>query len=347
MIENNSKLLSLMLSDARKAGDLYSPGDYWKKKTFAAIRDIEKYGLENFRDGSNIVGASFTDTALIDTRNFSSTGARELIRKLYKYVPPFKSLFDSQVAYTNNFFSKLNSEINEKITNTFYYQDILARYNLPKNNTRGGCKTFCKLGETQISHHYMQMLMDLDYISQKLPINESRTYFEIGGGYGAFAHCLLENYKNIKKIVYLDIPPNLYVGTQYLKSFFGNSVIDYQESRSQNVISFKDNDDLEIYCIAPWQIEDLACSIDFFHNAHSFVEMPKRVVINYAQYIKKLLSNTGLISLITYSVSPNNSFTPEELPDAIGIQSGNFTLSSQKTLYSDRTYIHITSQIKL
>ena len=75
--------------------------------------------------------------------------------------------------------------------------------------------------------------------------------------------------------------------------------------------------------------------------------MPKRVVINYAQYIKKLLSNTGLISLITYSVSPNNSFTPEELPDAIGIQSGNFTLSSQKTLYSDRTYIHITSQIKL
>lgn len=79
--------------------------------------------------------------------------------------------------------------------------------------------------------------------------------FEIGGGFGQYIHVLLQNYSNIKKILYLDIVPNIYVGTQYLKRFYGESVIDYNITRKMNKIQFSDNNKLEIICIAPWQIE--------------------------------------------------------------------------------------------
>ena len=52
--------------------------------------------------------------------------------------------------------------------------------------------------------------------------NEIRSYFEIGGGFGANIHFLITNYPNIKKIIYLDAVPNIYVGTEYLKFHYKN-----------------------------------------------------------------------------------------------------------------------------
>ena len=96
---------------------------------------------------------------------------------------------------------------------------------------------------------------------------------------------MLTNFKNVKKVVFLDRVPNLYVGTEYLRSFFGNSVIDYTKTKEMKEIKFKDDESLEIYCIAPWQIEKLNIEIDHFHNACSFVEMPPKVIQNYAKHI--------------------------------------------------------------
>ena len=98
----------------------------------------------------------------------------------------------------------------------------------------------------------------------------------------------------------LNIVPNIYVGTQYLKRFYGGSVIDYNITRKMNKIQFSDNNKLEIICIAPWQIEKVQCSIDFFHNSHSFIEMPKNVILNYFKYIGKFISENGRISIVTY-----------------------------------------------
>ena len=45
--------------------------------------------------------------------------------------------------------------------------------------------------------------------------------------------------------------------------------------------------------------------IDHFHNAASFVEMPKKVIENYVKYIKKF--KTKEISLISQRTSANVS----------------------------------------
>ena len=82
-----------------------------------------------------------------------------------------------------------------------------------------------------------------------------------------------------------------------------------------DTITFSNNEELEIFCIIPSQIELIDADIDLFHNAHSFVEMPKAVVKNYAKNIERILSKTnGSISLVSYDkFDLNTTFHPEEL----------------------------------
>ncbi|KKL50990.1 hypothetical protein LCGC14_2299960, partial [marine sediment metagenome] len=135
-----------------------------------------------------------------------------------------------------------------------------------------------------------------------------------GGGFGANIHLLLENYKNIRKVLYLDIPPNLYVGTQYLKAFYGDAVVDFRSLRNRDSIKFSSNDELEIFCIAPWQIERIYDPVDIFINSRSFVEMPKDTVKNYIDNFRRLpKSKDSAIALITYEDrDPNTLFHPDE-----------------------------------
>ena len=100
--------------------------------------------------------------------------------------------------------------------------------------------------------------------------------------------------------------------TEYLKFHFKNKVKDYLSIKNINKIEFANNDDLEIYCIPPWEIEKINVEIDHFHNAASFVEMPDFVIKNYCKYIKKF--NTKEISLISYAeYDPQTTFNPESL----------------------------------
>ena len=41
--------------------------------------------------------------------------------------------------------------------------------------------------------------------------------------------------------------PNLYIGSQYLKAFFGNAISDYRSLRKSDHLGFSKNDELEIF----------------------------------------------------------------------------------------------------
>jgi hypothetical protein len=127
----------------------------------------------------------------------------------------------------------------------------------------------------------------------------------------------------VKKIIYLDIAPNLYVGTQYLKSFYGDNVIDYKNNKNLKRIEFSKTDELEIFCITPQQIENIDSKIDFFHNAHSFVEMPIEVIKNYSNKIKMLMMpGKSVISLVSYDgYDLSTTINPAELPGFFSVDS--------------------------
>ena len=116
--------------------------------------------------------------------------------------------------------------------------------------------------------------------------------------------------------------------------------------KATNTVPYKQihndiDNELEILCIPPWIIEKVDVEIDHFHNAASFVEMPKTVINNYIKFIRKF--KTKEISLISYEIfDPKTTFNPEELNTFFN---NELNISWKKTLIKDynKRLIYLTS----
>ena len=313
-INDDLDLLEEMIADAKDQPALYHPGPYWRNKSDNALSEIKRCGIQDFRGSSNYIGQSYSDNVSIDIRDGFNFGLEKILRWVTK-VYPLRIVYDAQVNLTKSYAGESLVYLQEILHDKPRVRELLKKYKVPYS-ILGGCLRTVKIDGNDYSIHYLNLLDQHDHIATRIQFDNIRTVFEIGGGFGTNIHLLIENYPNIKKVIYLDIPPNLYVATQYLKAFYGKSVYDYQKHKKVERISFSDTDDLEIYCIAPWQIEKLNVSIDIFINSHSFVEMPERVVSNYVNYIMKLLdSNKSVIALTTYdNFDLNTTMNPARMP---------------------------------
>lgn len=308
------ELLDIMLVDAEHQPPLYNPGSYWATKAKNAAKEIKKYGIAEFRGSTNLIGMSYADNLCIDSRNSYNQGLKKLARWLTK-IFPVNRIFDSQVRLTEARANEAIRYAQEVIRLKEKDRRLLEKYSMPYS-LLGQCLTKAEIDGKEYSTHYLSLLEQHDNIASHINFKKAHAIFEIGGGFGTNVHLLIENYKNIRKVLYLDIPPNLYVGTQYLKAFYGDSVIDYKASRNLKSIKFADDETLEIYCIAPWQIENFAGAVDVFMNSHSFVEMPKEVVRNYASKFSGFSkSEDAAIALTTYGCyNLESTYLPSELP---------------------------------
>ncbi|MAS81499.1 MAG: hypothetical protein CMF45_02270 [Legionellales bacterium] len=344
LIQNKIELLLSLWKDYKNANALYKAGPYWDKEGPIAIKDIKRFGITDFRGGGNTIGTSFTDASTIDVRPQWNLGVKNYVSFFLTNIYPFNKLFDFQVVYSKYYFDRLNERINYSILKDRELLLMLKKFKPPEENIKGGCKTHCSIEGVNVSHHYIQDLWRLRTISQEINLSENKTFFEIGGGFGSFTHCILKNYNKVRKVVYLDIPPNLYIGTQYLRSFYGDAVKDYNELRTKTEISFKDDDSLEIFCLASWQIENLRCEVDWFHNANSFVEMPKSIVENYGKFIKNLMSKNGSISLVSYDAFDSaTTYNPGDLPKLLNIRKDKLKVSMKpRALLESRSDFYAT-----
>jgi len=303
-------LLDNLIKDEKKIDRLlYSSGPYWDYKNSRAILEIRKGGLGDFRGTSAGIGTSFADNLVLDTRNEFNIKGR-IIGKIFSF-PFLNKFFSSQLNTTQN---HINSFIiNQAIVyqNNKNVENLINKYQF-KNTTEFGCIQIFEKLKKKYSIIYLQMADRIDKLSKSFNFKNIKSFFEIGGGFGANVHFLITNFPNIKKILYLDAVPNIYVGTKYLEHHFGKKVKNYLDLKNLDKIKFQNNDELEILCVPPWLIEKVDAEIDHFHNAASFVEMPKIVIDNYIKFIKKF--KTREISLISYDgYDLKTTFNPEEL----------------------------------
>lgn len=315
MLRDDPALLALMLQDAARQSELYRPGSYWRRKARNTADQIRRYGIGDFRGASSTIGLSFSDAVYLDVRHDLRGGARSLLRVLLSRVFPFKTVFDTQVTLTRAHEAQARRLRSLIVGANPRVRNLVERYTVPPS-LMGGCLDYAEVNGGRIANFYLKSLHQHDVIAQDLPFGEVESLFEIGGGFGAHVHCLVENYPRLKKILYLDIPPNLYIGTQYLRALYGAAVIDYGQTRASPVIEFSANDELEIIAIAPWQIERLRLSVDVFYNAHSFVEMPAQVVANYARHLAALpgFPRTRVVMLTYTGFDLRTTLDPESLP---------------------------------
>ena len=332
-------LLKTLVDDEKKINkNLYSSGPYWEYKNKKTMTEINKKGLNEFRGLSSGIGTSFTDNIAYDIRNEQNFKGR-IISKIFS-LPLISKIYKSQLNITKNYIDLYLENLAAVYKNNDEVKKLIEKFKF-NNTTEFGCVRKFKYLNKEYSIHYLKMADRVNKIAGIFDFNEIRSYFEIGGGFGANIHFLITNYPNIKKIIYLDAVPNIYVGTEYLKFHYKNKVKDYLATKKIKEISFEDNDDLEIICLPPWEIEKINVKIDHFHNAASFVEMPKEVVKNYINYIKKF--KTKDISLISYdNFDLSTTFDPELLSEFFDFK---LNISWKKDLIEDynRKLIYLTS----
>jgi putative sugar O-methyltransferase len=292
----NLDLLNILLKDEKKINkDLYSSGQYWKYKNERTVYQIKNKNFNNFRGLENSIGTSFADNIIYDYRNELNVKGR-ILAKFFS-LPVIKKIFNGQLNITYDHIINYLNNLSEIYKNNKKVLNLIKKYKF-KNTTEFGCLSKFSINNKEYSTQYLEMAYRINILKKKYNFKKIINFFEIGSGFGANIHFLQTNFPNIKKIICLDAVPNIFIATEYLKKFYGSSVKDYLFSRKLKKISFADNNDLEIFCIAPWQIESLNVEIDHFHNACSFVEMPDKIIKNYCKYIDK--NKAKEISLISY-----------------------------------------------
>jgi len=296
-------LLGALINDEKKINrSLYSSGPYWDYQNRRTIYQLKKNKIKDFRGIHSSVGTGFCDNLICDIRNEYNLKGRML--SLFYKLPIINKIFSSQIKLTSQYIDLYIKNLSIVYKNNKRIDYLLNKYSF-ENTTKFGCVQKFIKDHKEFSITYLTMANRIDILSRKFNFKKIKNYFEIGGGFGSNIHFLLTNFHNIKKIIYLDAVPNIYVGTEYLRFFYKENVKDYLHTKNYKEIKFQENDKLEIICIPPWEIEKININIDHFHNALSFVEMPEKVIENYVKFLKK--NNLNEISLISYDGYDTNS----------------------------------------
>ena len=339
-MQDDYELLELMVKDSVSAEGIYNPGPYWNSKSQRALRQIKRVGISDFRGRSNSIGVSFTDCEPLD----ATLGRGAMKHRIASWVfslPGLAGMQKAQVALARSLSDEKMMWKRVQLADSARVGDLLAKY-LLEDTTRAGCFDTVEVDGQTISIWYLSLLDTHDHLAEHIDYTQVRSMLEIGGGFGAYTHLLISNYPNMKKFLYLDIAPNLYIGTQYLRSHFPGAVRDYRDLRKQDSIRFREDNSLEILCITPFQLQEFVGSFDLIHNSRSFVEMPPEVVANYADISLRSLANGGAITLVSYDGFDKSTIPPQDLPTFFSVE---FERSTMQTLRPGRMDYHFVHKL--
>lgn len=332
-------LLDLMMEDQKVQGDLYRPGPYWVGYCGQMRAALARRGLGEFRSDA-VIGKGFADTCCLDPLDLMPM--HTLRHRLARYLLGRRAVrttvlrpYYERLRWWANYAQDFKDRYYNRLLGP-WFSDFSRRHSLPET-TVGRPTRVVDLGGQAIGEGYLSAFARIDNRKDRVDFRQTGSVLEIGGGYGAMAHSLLHLFPNIRKYVYIDVPPTLYVGTQYLKHFFGESVVSYELTRHLDRIAFSPDDRLEIFPLCPWQIERFASDVDLFWNSASFQEMPEPAVANYIRHIVRLLRKDGrgavcidayddngssaVISLQRLMLLLRESLALDEVRDHVGYQS--------------------------
>lgn len=163
--------------------------------------------------------------------------------------------------------------------------------NLPKENI-GNNNNSTKFLDYFFDNNELQHIKWANDLIKKIDCNKIKSICEIGGGYGSFARIILNNIN--AKYFLIDFPEANLISSFYLKSHFPKKKFFMYSEKNKNITD-KDLLENDIFIFPPWIINDLnnIIKIDLFINTHSFMEMPKKNIEEYFNFIHKRVSENG------------------------------------------------------
>jgi len=292
-----------------------SPGPYWQRNIRTAFNELRSHGLAEFRSVENNVGQSFSDSPIINVLPTYRSFGKRLIAIIQSNFWPFSHIFRMQVNLTRSWALKALEKESFHLSTSKQIANALTQLRMPSETMLGNPSGTTKIGNQIYSNHYLESLAIVQLVNYLELYRDAESVLEIGGGFAANAHIVLENFPKIGKYLYVDIAPTLYVATQYLKCLYGDAVSDCSAFEDNQQISFAHDDELEIFCILPSQLKQFIGKIDLLYNSHSFVEMSDAIVESYASEAHRLMSDRFRIALLSYHTNDTHqTVSSERLP---------------------------------
>ncbi len=312
-----------MLEDLPEQRELYRPGPYWQGYARRIAQAIREEGLARFRSSPRI-GRGYADVFADAPFSSADPGWRSSLFEASRAVPGGRALvaaIERRIARRNR---EAHAAKQRRLVEALdgWFSGFAAQHALP-DTCVGEPQRRIPFAAGEIGELYLRAFAWISECSRQVDLGRVQTVLEIGGGFGAMAHALLHLLPNIRTYVYLDIPPLLYVGTQYLKRFHGERVVDYLATRALERIDLAPAATRRIFAICPWQLERITGTIDFCWNSSSFQEMPAAVVAYYASQIGRLLAADGRVGFYVYlGGGARTTLRPEAIIGALRAHAG-------------------------
>lgn len=228
-IEDDQELLDLLIHDGAMQDAIWEPTAFWKPYCDHIRNELSRASLKQFRRNPRLT-RGFEKLPPAKKELFDK-GARGRIAKILLGVPPLNRIGARYERYLKSLIKDLEQGYEKEIALAYYAlqsgrisKDILSHV----DDSEVGCPYHCEIGGRKYTLKVLSQVCYLSLLCQMENFNKFRRIIEIGGGYGAFAE-VVHKWKgdNIKYFVLVDIPPQIYIATQYLKAVFPGKVLDY------------------------------------------------------------------------------------------------------------------------
>ena len=282
---NKYSELELIIQKNNYQKEIYKPSSFWKKASEDIIKDIEMFGIENFRNLETPLGY-FVPTYGVPANSFSEELKIKVKQLLLKEGNSKQNLAMDE--FISGYFHALSDFRVFMAADVEDQEPFLTQFS---ESTFGNPKEQFEFNGNRYSRSALNYILGLCLLKKHLKKDERiKTVLEIGGGFGTLGE-ILSFTKNVKYID-IDIPPVSFIAWKYLESIYGNA----------NITEYiNEQDEIEVQKLKScsvfnsWDIEKITGEIDLFVNFISFQEMEPSIVQNYLNHVKRLQPNWILL----------------------------------------------------
>lgn len=264
-------LLKLMMEDHKAAPALFQATQFWQRYEKLFLPELYKKGLHDFRRRKNSILASFGATDILDP---APIGFQWLHRWLSPQIEgDFASLcFEFTRLYGRQTGARAIEHLIPSLTGN--PQDVIEMI---------GKKYPISILNYYLRYAYCCQFINFDAIS---------VVTELGSGSGKQIEVLKKLHPRLSFLIF-DIPPQLYVCEQYLKSVFPNDVISYRETKSLAEIPSPIKGKIYIFGSYKFPILE-SVKTDLFWNAASLQEIEPETAKHYLRFVNRSATSVYL-----------------------------------------------------
>lgn len=285
-VKDDRALLDLMIADNRSAPLLYQATQFWQSYEKPFLPELYSQGLNNFRKRKNSVLASFGATDFFEDIEIDIRAHRFFRHVSLKIIYLINGFLNRHIPIRRG-------EVDLIHLTSLYYEFVKMRgretgakpIEKLTPSLVGNPKACVVVNEKKYPISILNYYLRYCYCSQFINFETIENITELGSGSGKQIEILKKLHPQLSFFIF-DIPPQLYVCEQYLKTIFPNDIVSYREARS--FTKTPTNPSGKIFIFGAHQFPILKTTrIDLFWNAASLQEIEPDNAKNYLSIVNE------------------------------------------------------------